>query len=67
MSRARNGGVEPWGPLEGLIADLWALWAKKDHPTRVERAAKAKREQKQAKVGALKTKYQGLKRKYGLG
>lgn len=65
--RALNGGQPPLSRLEHFIADLWALFAKKDHPVRAEIEAKAKAAAKQARVVELRTKFENRKRTYGLG
>lgn len=67
LARALNDGRAPWGNTEHLLADVWALWAKKDHPVRAEAVAKAKREAKQAKVIRLRAKFHRDKQRYGLG
>lgn len=67
LVRALNDGRAPWVTADHLIADLWALWAKKDHPRRAEMEAKARTATKQAKVIELRTKFQQRKRAYGLG
>ncbi|MGA5467177.1 hypothetical protein [Mycobacterium sp. NPDC050041] len=64
--RALNGGQAPWSNLEHRVADLWALWAKKDHPVRAEIQAKARTAKKQARVEKLRTVFQKKKRTYGL-
>lgn len=66
MVRALNGGEQPLSRIEHLVADVWALLAKKDHPRRVALEAKAHAAAKQAKVVKLKTKYEKNKRTYGL-
>jgi hypothetical protein len=39
-SRTINGNAPPWNRNENLIADLWALWAKQDHPDARRNVAK---------------------------
>lgn len=65
-SRALNGGVPPWNRLESLVADLWSLWAKKEHPDRAEIVEQVLSEKKAAKVGELHSLYEKRKRTYGL-
>ena len=65
--RAIWGGNPPFGRTDDLIADLWALWAKQDHPVRAEIQAKAQNEAKRARVVALRARHEQRKRKYGLG
>lgn len=67
LVRALNGGRRPWGNAEHLIADLWALWAKQDHPTRAEAQAKSHNDAKRARVIQLRTKFESRKHTYGLG
>lgn len=67
LSRALNGGQPPWTTTDHRIADLWSLWAKKEHPLRAEMVAKARREKKLAKVIKLRAVYETKKRTYGLG
>lgn len=67
LVRALNDGRPPWMITDHLIADLWALWAKKDHPRRVEMEAKKRAIAELAKVVKLKAKYEKQKRTYGLG
>lgn len=67
LSRALNGGELPWTNLEHRVADLWALWAKQDHPVRAEMEAKVKAAAKQARVLKLRAKFEKRKRRYGLG
>lgn len=77
LSRALNDGQIPWGNLEHLIADHWALtreihWGRKghkpvDHPTRVAREAKARASAKRSRLARLRSTFQNNKRKYGLG
>jgi hypothetical protein len=66
LVRALNGGEPPWSRLEHLIADLWSVFTKKDHPKRAEMEAKARFEAKQARVVGLRAVYEKRKRKYGL-
>lgn len=66
MVRTLNGNEPPWSRNEHLIADLWAWWAKQDHPARVEMEAKAHRTQKLARVIELKARFENRKRAYGL-
>jgi hypothetical protein len=65
--RALNGGQLPLSRLEHFLADLWALWAKKDHPVRAEMEAKAHAVAKEARVVELRAKFEKRKRTYGLG
>jgi hypothetical protein len=67
LPRALNGGQRPWTRTDHLIADLWALWAKKDHPQRAEMVAKARAEAQLAKVVELRAVYEKRKRRYGMG
>lgn len=73
LSRALNDGRIPWGNVEHLLADLWALTAKAhfgdtagDHPTRAEMETKARTTAKLARVVQLRTKFETRKRTYGL-
>lgn len=66
LNRSINGGEPPWTRLEHLTADVWALWAKQDHPKRAEMEAKAREAAKLAKVILLKAKFEKRKRDYGL-
>ncbi|MEV5360576.1 hypothetical protein AB0K45_09555 [Micrococcus luteus] len=66
LARALNDGQPPWSNLEHRVADLWALWAKKDHPVRVEMKARHKAAAKQARVAELRAVYEKRKRRYGL-
>jgi hypothetical protein len=65
--RALNDGRPPWSVTDHLVADLWALWAKKDHPVRAEIEVKARTNAKRSRVVALRTKFEKRKRAYGLG
>lgn len=67
LSRALNGGELPWNRLEHLTADVWALWAKQDHPVRAEMEAQARSAAKLARVIELKTVFNKRKRRYGIG
>jgi hypothetical protein len=67
LVRALNGGDVPFTRLEHLTADVWALWAKQDHPVRAEMEAKARTAAKLARVIQLRTKFEQRKRAYGLG
>lgn len=62
-----NDGQAPFTRLEHLVADVWALWARKDHPKRAEMEAKAQAAAKQARVVELRAKFEKRKRIYGLG
>jgi hypothetical protein len=66
LVRALNDGRPQWTTTDHLIADLWSLWAKRDHPTRAEMEAKAHTAVKMARVIELKTKFENRKRTYGL-
>lgn len=65
-SRALNDGEPPLSRLESFVADLWALWAREDHPVRAEMVAKARTAAKQARVIELRSKFEKRKRVYGL-
>jgi hypothetical protein len=67
LVRALNDGVPQWIITDHLLADLWALWAKQDHPRRVEMEAKARNAAKQARVIELRAVFEKRKRTYGLG
>lgn len=67
LVKALNDGQKPYSQLEHLVADVWALWAKKDHPKRAEMEAKAKARRKNARVVKLRSKFERRKRAYGLG
>ena len=67
LARALNGNEPPWKRTDHLIADLWALWAKQDHPVRAEMEAKARTAAKLARVVELRTKFEQRKRAYGIG
>lgn len=62
-SLALNDGQPPLSRLESYVADLWALWAQKDHPGRAELEAIARNIAKLE----LRIKFQNRKRTYGLG
>ena len=66
LARALNGNEPAWNRTDHLIADLWALWAKQDHPKRAEMEAKARNAKKLARVVELRTKFEKRKRTYGL-
>lgn len=66
LVRALNGGRPHWTVTDHLIADLWALWAKQDHPKRAEMEEKARTAAKLARVVQLRTKFEKRKRTYGL-
>lgn len=65
--RALSDGQPPFSRLEHLVADVWALWAKKDHPVRAEMEEKARTAAKRARVIELRAKFEKRKRTYGLG
>lgn len=65
-SRALNGGQPPLSRTEHFLADLWAIWAKQDHPVRAEMEAEARNTAKLARVIELKSKFKNRKRTYGL-
>lgn len=70
LVRALNGGHPQWMPTDHLIADLWALWAKQDHPVRAKREAEQRDAAKQARVVQLRAVYEKRKRRraqQGLG
>lgn len=76
LVRALNDGRVPWGNLEHLIADHWALTLQinsgerarfRDHPVRAEIQQKAHAEAKRARVIDLKAKFEKRKQRYGLG
>lgn len=67
LVRALNDGRPQWLTTDHLIADLWALWAKQDHPRRVEMEEKARTTAKLARVVELRTTFEKRKRTYGLG
>jgi hypothetical protein len=67
LVRALNDGVPQWIITDHLLADLWALWAKQDHPRRAEMEAKARNAAKQARVIELRAVFEKRKRTYGLG
>jgi hypothetical protein len=67
LLRAMNGGQTPWGNVEHLLADLWALTLhlalgkksqRRDHPTRAERATKVKAAAKLAKAARMRARWQ---------
>lgn len=66
LVRALSGGEAPMNRLENLVADVWALWAKKDHPKRAKLEAAAKLRAKEARVIELRSKFEERKRKNGL-
>lgn len=66
LVRALNDGQPQWDTTDHLVADLWALWAKKDHPVRAEAEAKKRTSVKMARVVELKSVYEKRKRTYGL-
>jgi hypothetical protein len=65
--QALTDGQRPFSRLENLVADVWVLWAKQDHPVRAEMQAKAYMAAKQARVVELRAKFEKRKRTYGLG
>lgn len=67
LSRSLNDNEPPWRRTDHLIADLWALWAKEDHPKRAAMEANARNAEKLARVIKLRTKFEKRKRTYGLG
>jgi hypothetical protein len=67
LVRALNDGRPQWTTTDHLIADLWSLWAKQDHPTRAEMEAKARNAAKLARVVELRTVFEKRKRTYGMG
>lgn len=67
LVRALNDGRPQWMTTDHLIADLWALWAKKDHPVRAEMEAKKRTTAKLARVVELRAVFEKRKRTYGLG
>lgn len=56
-----------WTNTDHRIADLWALWAKQDHPVRAEMEAKAAKDAKLARVIQLRATFNKRKKTYGLG
>jgi hypothetical protein len=62
-----NDGRPQWATTDHLVADLWSLWAKQDHPVRAEMEAKARTAAKRARVIELRAKFETRKRAYGLG
>ena len=67
LVRALSQGEPPFSRLEHLVADVWALWARKDHPVRAEIEEQRRRAEKLARVVELRTKFEQRKRIYGLG
>lgn len=67
LVRALNGGRPQWTPTEHLLADLWSLVAKQEHPTRAEMEAEARHLTKLARVVELRAKFEKKKRIYGFG
>ena len=76
LVRALNDGRVPWGQLEHLVADHWALTLQinsgekarfRDHPVRAEMQQKARAEAQRTRVVELRTKFDQRKQKYGLG
>lgn len=67
LVRALNGGRPQWTVTDHLLADLWSLWAKQDHPLRAEAEAKARTAAKLVRVNELRAVYETRKRTYGLG
>lgn len=67
LVRALNDGQPQWVNTDHLIADLWSLFAKQDHPRRAEMEAKASAAAKQARVIELKAVFEKRKRAYGIG
>lgn len=64
--RALNDGQQPWSNTDHRLADLWALWAKKDHPVRAEMESKARMKAKRARVIELRATFEKRKQTYGL-
>lgn len=67
LVRALNDGHAPWSNTDHRIADLWSLWANKEHPLRAEMEAKARTAAKLVRVNELRAVYETRKRTYGLG
>jgi hypothetical protein len=67
LVRALNDGRPQWLTGDHLLADLWSLWAKQDHPMRAEMEAKARNAAKLARVIELRATFENRKRSYGLG
>lgn len=64
--RALNDNEPVWDHTDHLIADLWALWAKQDHPVRAEMEAKVRNAKKLARAVELRAKFKKRKHLYGL-
>jgi hypothetical protein len=67
LVRALNDGRPKWTTTDHLIADLWSLWAKQDHPVRAEAEARARTSAKLARVVELRATFEKRKHTYGLG
>lgn len=67
LVRALNDGRPPWTTTDHLIADLWSLWAKQDHPQRDEIEAKARMDAKLARLAELRARNEKRKRHNGIG
>jgi hypothetical protein len=65
LVRALNDDKPHWTVTDHLLADLWSLWAKQEHPRRAEMVAKEEAAAKRLRVAALKNRFQKLKRRYG--
>jgi hypothetical protein len=64
--RALNKGRPHWTQTDHLLADLWSVWTKQDHPVRAEMEAKARADAKRARVVELRSTFQKRKHAYGL-
>lgn len=53
-----NGGQAPLSRMEHLVADIWSLMTKQDHPVRAAIAAKARNARKVEKLKKMRAKYQ---------
>jgi hypothetical protein len=66
LVRALNDGAPPWSTTDHLLADLWAVWTKKDHPVRAEHETRARDTAKRSRVVTLRSTFNQRKRRYGL-
>lgn len=52
-----NGGQAPLSRMEHLVADIWSLMTKQDHPVRAAITAKARNARKVEKLRRMRAKH----------
>lgn len=62
LVRALGDGRQPWTLTDHLIADLWDLWANKDHPVRAAMEKKARHAARLVRLAELSALYHKRKR-----